>query len=68
MLNESHDGARNTSSTLAPMPRQTRPNLVMMSFRLSPESKAKLYAKAERKGLNPTEVLRELVEKWADED
>lgn len=56
--------SRNTSPTITPVPRQTRPNLVMMSFRLPPELKDKLYAKAEQEGVNPTEVLRDLVAEW----
>lgn len=50
------------------MPRQTRANLVMMSFRLPPDLKDKLYAKAAREDVNPTEVLRVLVAQWVEEE
>lgn len=56
--------SRITSPTIATVPKQTRPNLVMMSFRLPPELKAKLYEKAESAGENPTEVVRALVAEW----
>ena len=56
--------SRNTRPTLTPVPKQTRPSLVMMSFRLSPEEKDALYAKAAREGLNPTAVCRQLVAEW----
>lgn len=71
MNRESHTQAtrpRNTSPTIAAVPRQTRANLVMMSFRLPPELKDKLYAKAAREDVNPTEVLRDLVAQWVDEE
>lgn len=55
-------------NTLPSVPRQTRPRMVVMSFRLPVDVRDKLYAKAEADGLNPTEVVRSLVADYAKGD
>jgi hypothetical protein len=42
--------------------------MVPLSFRAPAESKERGYAKAERQGLNPTEVMRALWVEWATEE
>ena len=50
------------------MPKQSRERMVPLSFRAPAESKERGYAKAERQGLNPTEVMRALWVEWATEE
>lgn len=56
------------TTTLAPVPKQSRPRMEPLSFRATAEAKALGYAKAQRLGLNPTEVMRDLWTEWAEDD
>ena len=56
------------ATTLAPVPKQSRPRMVPLSFRVPAEVKEQGYAKAEREGRNPTEVMRELWTQWAEDE
>lgn len=47
------------------VPKQTRPRMVPLSFRVPAEIKDQGYQRAEREGRNPTEVMRELWTAWA---
>lgn len=42
--------------------------MVVMSFRLPAATKDALDRKAQARGLNPTEVVRELVTEWAEDE
>lgn len=42
--------------------------MVPLSFRVPAESKDQGYAKADRLGINPTEVMRQLWVAWAADD
>ena len=55
-------------NTLTVVPRQTRPSMVVRSFRVSKDVWALVLKRCEREGSNPTEVVRELVTEWAEED
>lgn len=48
--------------------RRRRPRMVVMSFRLPVEVRDQLVAKAEAAGMNPTEVVRDLVAEWAADE
>lgn len=50
------------------VPKQTRPRMVPLSFRVPAETKDQGYAKADRLGVNPTEVMRQLWVAWAKEE
>lgn len=56
------------TTTLSAVPKQSRPRMVPLSFRAPAETKERGYAKAERLGLNPTEVMRDLWVEWAEDD
>lgn len=55
-------------NTLPTVPRQTRPQMVVRSFRIPAETWEKVAARCEREGVNPTEVVRQLVTEWAEDD
>jgi hypothetical protein len=50
------------------VPKQTRPRMVVKSFRIPEPAWAAVVARAEREGLNPTEVVRELAIAWGKGD
>lgn len=54
-------------NTLAAVPRQTRPRMVVRSFRIPESVWAKVVERCQREGANPTEVVRDLVTDWAEE-
>lgn len=60
--------AKETCNTLPPMPRQTRPRMVVMSFRLPEDIREQLDAKAAAQGMNPTEIVRALVADYVGDD
>ena len=60
--------AESLRNTLPDVPRQSRPRMVVMSFRLPVATKEALDQKAQARGLNPTEVVRELVTEWAEDE
>lgn len=41
--------------------------MVVMSFRLPVDLRARLVAKAEREHANPTEVIRDLIADWVNQ-
>lgn len=55
-------------NTLADVPKQTRPQMIVRSFRIPEAVWASFVARCEREGLNPTEVIRDLATDWADEE
>lgn len=55
-------------NTLPRVPKQTRPKMEVRSFRVPESVWAKFVARCEREGLNPTEVTRDLVTEWAEEE
>lgn len=57
-----------TSPTLTTVPKQTRANLVMESFRLPPETDDAFRKRCQDEGKNKSDVLRWLVERWLQED
>lgn len=58
-----------TGNTLAAVaPKQTRPRMVVRSFRIPEDGWAKVLERCEREGINPTEVVRLLVVEWAAEN
>jgi predicted DNA-binding protein len=56
-----------TSPTLTDVPKQNRAKMVMESFRLPPDVDEKFRKRCQDEGVNKTDVLRELVEKWLEE-
>jgi hypothetical protein len=54
-------------NTFPAVPKQTRPRMVVRSFRIPEDVWAKVLERCEREGINPTEVVRELVVEWASE-
>ena len=42
--------------------------MVVRSFRVPADVWAKVTARCEREGINPTEVVRELVTQWGEDD
>lgn len=57
-----------TRNTFLAVPRQTRPQMIVRSFRVPADVWAKVLERCEREGINPTEVVRELVTEWVAED
>lgn len=57
-----------TRNTLPPVPKQTRPRMVVKSFRIPEPDWLAVVARAEREGLNPTEVVRQLAIAWGQEE
>jgi hypothetical protein len=55
-------------NTFLGVPRQTRPQMIVRSFRVPETVWAKVTERCEREGINPTEVVRELVTEWAEEE
>ena len=58
---------RKTSPTLAPVPKQTRPRMVVVNFRVPEEVKERAIERAEREGINLTDAMREFLTSWADD-
>jgi len=56
-----------TPSKVPTVPKQTRPRMVVVNFRVPAEVKERGYAKAEEEGRNPTEIMRELWTAWTNE-
>lgn len=50
------------------VPKQARPRMVPLSFRVPAEVKDQGYAKAANEGRNPTEVMRDLWTEWAQDE
>ncbi len=53
-----------TAPTLADVPKQTRPKMVMESFRLPPTVSEAFRKRCLELQENKSDVLRELVEEW----
>ena len=48
-------------------PRQTRPRMVVVNFRVPAPVKEAAHARAEREGINVSDVLRDFLTDWADD-
>jgi antitoxin component of RelBE/YafQ-DinJ toxin-antitoxin module len=49
------------------VPKQTRPPMVVVNFRVPADVKERAIERAEREAVNLTDVLREFLTTWADE-
>lgn len=47
-------------------PKQTRPRMVVVNFRVPEDVKAKALERCEREGVNLTDALRDFLIEWAD--
>ena len=47
------------------VPKQTRPRMVVVNFRVPAEVKERATARAEREGINLTDALRDFLVAWA---
>ena len=56
-----------TRNTLPTVPKQTRPRMVVVNFRVPENVKARAIERAEREGINLTDALRDFLTSWADE-
>lgn len=56
---------RNTPTTLRRMPKQTRPPMVGVNFRVPPAIKEAGVERAAREGINLTDALRDYFIAWA---
>lgn len=57
------------ATTVAPVsPKQTRPRMVVVNFRVPEDVKVRATERAEREGINLTDALRDFLSEWADED
>ena len=64
-----NDETCKTSSTIATVsPKQTRPRMVVVNFRVPEGVKAKALDRCEREAVNLTDALREFLIAWANED
>ena len=62
------DEIRKTRPTLcAVSPKQTRPRMVVVNFRVPEDVKARAIERAEREGINLTDALRDFLTEWAAE-
>lgn len=59
---------RITAATFGPVPRQNRPSMVMQSFRLPPATAEAFDARCLAEQVNKSDVLRELVEEWLENE
>jgi DNA polymerase III delta prime subunit len=60
---------RKTAPTIATVsPRQTRPRMVVVNFRVPEDVKTRAIERAEREGINLTDALRDFLTEWADVD
>ena len=46
-------------------PRQTRPRMVVVNFRVPEDVKARAIERAEREGINLTDALRDFLTEWS---
>lgn len=46
-------------------PKQTRPRMVVVNFRVPEDVKARAIERAEREGINLTDALRDFLNEWA---
>jgi predicted transcriptional regulator len=59
---------RKTSPTLTTVsPKQTRPRMVVVNFRVPETVKEAAMERAEREGINLSDVLRDHLTKWSEE-
>lgn len=69
MQSESVTTTRKTPPTLTRVsPKQTRPRMVVVNFRVPEDVKARAIERCEREGINLSDVLREQMTAWASED
>lgn len=69
MTRESVTTARKTRPTLTPVsPKQTRPRMVVVNFRVPEPVKAAAIERAEREGINLSDALRDFLVEWARGD
>lgn len=59
---------RYTSDTVRPVPKQSKPSMVLKAFRLPEPLWERLVAWSEARDLNPSDALREAVERLVRED
>jgi hypothetical protein len=60
-------GPRKTPASVRPVsPKQTRPRMVVVNFRVPEPVKEAAMARAEREGINLTDALRDFLTEWAD--
>lgn len=64
----SGQNVRHARSLPAVSPKQTRPRMVVVNFRVPEDVKARAIAKAEREGINLTDALRDFLTEWSDSD
>lgn len=57
--------ARKTRPTLRAVPKQTRPRMVVVNFRVPADVKEAALERAEREGINLTDALRDFLTGWA---
>ena len=63
------DDTCKTRPTLSAVsPKQTRPRMVVVNFRVPATVKADALARAEREGINLTDALRDFLTAWAEEE
>lgn len=56
------------TTKVAVVPKQTRPRMVVMNFRVPESVKERAIARAEREGINLSDPLREFLTAWAEGD
>jgi hypothetical protein len=66
-VNMSHE-TRKTPNSLRSVPKQSRPKMVVVNFRVPEDVKARAIARAEREGINLTDALRDFLTAWAKSD
>lgn len=57
-----------TAPTIRAVPKQTRPRMVVVNFRVPEDVKARAIERAEREGINLTDALRDFLTAWASDD
>lgn len=55
-------------TTLSAVPKQTRPRMVVVNFRVPEPVKLRAIERAEREGINLTDALRDFLVAWSKEE
>lgn len=55
-------------TTLNAVPKQTRPRMVVVNFRVPEAVKERAIERAEREGINLTDALRDFLVAWANDE
>lgn len=58
---------RYTRSSVAPVPKQSRPNMVLKAFRIPPELWRRVEETCSRLAVNPSDAVRDALKRWVED-